>query len=140
MPNVNLPSRGLGLLPGNGTLLPSFGIGLGPLPVTPTGGAFYAEPDRRLQKRIRELVVAEQLIEQQITDHIRAKEHAKPKEDRKAPRFTPEAARVLASERHDTALLVAELEDITSQIARTEARLRDILQEEDDVEVLLLIQ
>lgn len=134
---TNLVTRGIGL--GNKALLASMGLGLAPLPVA-AGGAFYAEPDRRLEKRVRELVVEEHLIEQQITDHIRAKEHAKPAEVRKEPRFTLEAARNLARERHDTELLLTELTQIKAEIKRTTARLTAIRQEEDDMEVLLLLQ
>lgn len=135
---TNFVTRGVGL--GNKALLASAGLGLAPLLVTPTGGAFYAEPDRKLEKRVRELVLEEHLIEEQITDHIRAKEHAKPKEDREEPRFTLQAARDLAKDRHDTELLLTELIQIKAEIKRTTARLTAIGQEEDDMEVLLLLQ
>lgn len=104
-----------------------------------TGGAFYAEPDRKLEKRIRELRKETQIIETQVEDHLRAKEHAKPKERRKEPKFTMEAARNLAKERQDTALLVGELEKLNAVIESTAAELKSVRQEEDDAEALLFI-
>lgn len=95
-----------------------------------TGGAFYAEPDRKLEKLIRELELEVLLVKEQITDHIKAVEPKK--------RFSVKVAESL--NRHDTDLLLDELEDLQAQIRKAKVQLRAVMQEEDDMEVLLLLQ
>lgn len=132
----NLVVRGMGH--GTAPLLVSGGLGAAPVAAAASGGAFWAEPDRRLEKQVREWRHDQELIKQQITDHIRAAEHAKPQEERKRPTFTLTAARDLARRRQDTATLVAELDSITAALKQAEQRLTSIRQEEDDIEVILL--
>lgn len=93
-------------------------------------GAFYAEPDRKLEKLIRELELDVLLVKEQITDHIKAVEPTK--------RFSVKVAESL--NRHDTDLLLDELASLQVQITATKVQLRNVLQEEDDMEVLLLLQ